>query len=219
MIVPSNCDSIFITKEKIMAVYREPISKKCKSLGISPGVLGYTHKKETRRKFGAGSNTRRKLSEYGLQLKEKQKLKFIYGVLEKQFYRYYELAVKEDGITGENLLAMLESRLDNVVYRMNMAVTRREARQLVGHGHFAVNGKRVDIPSYRVKPGDVVALHERSKKSVKFEQIAELVHGRPAPAWLEINREARSAVIARRPMREELDFEIQENLVIELYSK
>jgi small subunit ribosomal protein S4 len=202
-----------------MAVYREPISKKCKSLGISPAVLGYTQKKETRRKFGAGSNTRKKLSEYGLQLKEKQKLRFIYGVLEKQFYRYYELAVKEDGITGENLIALLESRLDNVVYRMNMAITRREARQLVGHGHFTVNGKRVDIPSYRVKPGDVVALGERSRKSPKFEQIMELTHGRPAPAWLEVNREGRSAKIVRRPAREELDFEIQENLVIELYSK
>ncbi|MCL1866753.1 MAG: 30S ribosomal protein S4 [Oscillospiraceae bacterium] len=202
-----------------MAVYREPISKKCKSLGISPGVLGYTQKKETRRKFGAGSNTRKKLSEYGLQLKEKQKLKFIYGVLEKQFYRYYEIAIKEDGVAGENLLTLLESRLDNVVYRMNMAVTRREARQLVGHGHFTVNGRRVDIPSYRVKVGDVVGLHERSKKSVKFEQIAELVHGRPAPQWLDIDREGRKASIVRKPLRDELDFEIQENLVIELYSK
>jgi small subunit ribosomal protein S4 len=202
-----------------MAVYREPISKKCKSLGISPAVLGYTQKKETRRKFGAGSNTRKKLSEYGLQLKEKQKLRFIYGVLEKQFYHYYEIAVKEDGVTGENLIALLESRLDNVVYRMNMAITRREARQLVGHGHFTVNGKRVDIPSFRVKPGDVIALSERSRKSPKFEQIMELTHGRPAPAWLEVNREGRSATVARKPQRDELDFEIQENLVIELYSK
>jgi small subunit ribosomal protein S4 len=202
-----------------MAVYREPISKKCKSLGISPAVLGYTQKKETRRKFGAGSNTRKKLSEYGLQMKEKQKLRFIYGVLEKQFYGYYVLAVKQDGVTGENLITLLESRLDNVVYRMNMAITRREARQLVGHGHFTVNGKRVDIPSFRVKPGDVVALSERSKKSTKFEQIMELTHGRPAPAWLEVNREGRSATVARKPQREELDFEIQENLVIELYSK
>ncbi|MCL2633776.1 MAG: 30S ribosomal protein S4 [Oscillospiraceae bacterium] len=201
-----------------MAVYREPISKKCKSLGISAGVLGYTHKKETRRKFGAGSS-RRKVSEYGLQLKEKQKLKFIYGVLEKQFYRYYELAVKEEGVTGENLIALLESRLDNVVFRMNMAVTRREARQLVGHGHFNVNGKRVDIPSYRVKPGDVISLREKSKKSPKFAQIADLVHGRPAPQWLEINKEASSATVARKFQREELDFEIQEHLVIELYSK
>ena len=200
-----------------MAVYREPISKKCKSLGISPAVLGYTHKKESRRKNSG--NPRRKISEYGLQLKEKQKLKFIYGVLEKQFYRYYELAVKEDGVTGENLIGLLESRLDNVVYRMNMALTRREARQLVGHGHFTVNGKRVDIPSFRVKPGDVVALHERSRKSPKFAQIAELVHGRPAPEWLDINKEAQSATIARKFQREELDFEIQEHLVIELYSK
>ncbi|MDR0222555.1 MAG: 30S ribosomal protein S4 [Oscillospiraceae bacterium] len=201
-----------------MAVYREPISKKCKSLGISPAVLGYTHKKETRRKFGGGSS-RRKISEYGLQLKEKQKLKFIYGVLEKQFYHYYELAVKEEGVTGENLLALLESRLDNVVFRMNMAITRREARQLVGHGHFTVNGKKVDIPSYRVKTGDVVALCERGKKSPKFAQIAELTRGRPAPRWLEVNRENQSATVAGKFQREELDYEIQEHLVIELYSK
>jgi len=201
-----------------MAVYREPISKKCKSLGISPAVLGYTQKKETRRKFGAGSS-RRKISEYGLQMKEKQKMKFIYGVLEKQFYRYYEMAMKDDGVTGENLITLLETRLDNVVYRMNMAVTRREARQLVGHGHFTVNGKRVDVPSYRVKAGDVIALHEKSKKSPKFEQIAELTHGRTGPAWLDVNREGRSATVVRKPLREELDYEIQENLVIELYSK
>lgn len=152
-------------------------------------------------------------------MKEKQKLKFIYGVLEKPFYRYYEIAIKEEGVTGENLITLLESRLDNVVYRMNMAITRREARQLVGHGHFMVNGKRVDIPSYRVKPGDVVALCDKSKKSSKFEQIIELTHGRVAPEWLDVNRDARSATVTRKPLREELDFEIQENLVIELYSK
>jgi len=201
-----------------MAVYREPISKKCKSLGISPGVLGYTHKKETIRKNTPGG-MRRKVSEYGLQLKEKQKLKFIYGILEKQFYHYYELATKEEGVTGENLLNLLESRLDNVVFRMNMALTRREARQLVGHGHFTVNGKRVDIPSYRVKVGDVIALHERSRKSPKFAQIVELTHGRPAPQWLDINKEGMSASVTRKMLRDELDFDIKEHLVIELYSK
>jgi len=200
-----------------MAIDRTPISKRCKSLGISPSVLGYTQKKETKR--NRNTNTRKKLSEYGLQLREKQKMKFIYGVLEKQFYHYYELAVREEGVSGENLIKLLESRLDNVVFRMGMATTRREARQLVGHGHFTVNGKRVDIPSYRVKAGDVVALKEKSRKSPKFEQIADSVHGRIFPLWLDVNKESGSASIVRLPQRDELDFEIQEHLVIELYSK
>jgi len=200
-----------------MAIDRTPISKRCKSLGISPAVLGYTQKKETKR--NRNQNSRKKVSEYGLQLKEKQKLKFIYGVLEKQFYHYYELAVREEGVTGENLIKLLETRLDNVVFKMGMAITRREARQLVGHGHFTVNGKRVDIPSYRVKAGDVVALSDRSKKSPKFEQIKDATHGRIFPLWLDVNRDAGSASIVRLPQRDELDFEIQEHLVIELYSK
>jgi small subunit ribosomal protein S4 len=203
--------------EGIMAIDRTPISKRCKALGISPAVLGYTQKKETKRNRNV--NTRKKISEYGLQLKEKQKMKFIYGVLEKQFYRYYEIATKEDGVSGENLIRLLETRLDNVVFRMGMAITRREARQLVGHGHFTVNGKRVDIPSYRVKAGDVVALKDRSKKSPKFEHIADAVHGRTFPLWLDVNKETRSASIVRLPQRDELDFEIQEHLIIELYSK
>ncbi|MCL2078122.1 MAG: 30S ribosomal protein S4 [Oscillospiraceae bacterium] len=200
-----------------MAIDRTPVSKRCKSLGISPAVLGYTQKKETKR--NRNTNTRKKLSEYGQQLREKQKLKFIYGVLEKQFYHYYELAVREEGVTGENLLKLLETRLDNVIFRMGMAITRREARQLVGHGHFTVNGKRVDIPSYRVKAGDVVALKEKSRKSPKFEQIADAVHGRIYPLWLDVNKETKSASIVRLPQRDELDFEIQEHLIIELYSK
>ena len=137
-----------------MAVSREPILKRCRYLGISPMVMGIS--KQSNRNPGAGN--RRKVSEYGMQLKEKQKLKFIYGVLEKQFYHYYEMAVKMDGVAGENLIKILESRLDNVVFRMGMAITRREARQLVTHGHFTVNGKKVDVPSYRIKPGDVVAV-------------------------------------------------------------
>ena len=145
-----------------MAVDRQPVLKRCKALGISPMVLGYS--KETNRH--ANANNRKKVSEYGMQLKEKQKLKFIYGVLEKQFYHYYEMAVKMDGVAGENLIKILESRLDNVVFRMGMAITRREARQLVTHGHFTVNGKKVDVPSYRIKPGDVVAVSETSKKSI-----------------------------------------------------
>lgn len=198
-----------------MALNKEPILKRCRYLGISPMVMGIS--KESNRNPGA--NNRRKVSEYGTQLKEKQKLKFIYGVLEKQFYHYYELATKEEGIAGENLLKLLESRLDNVVFRMGMACTRREARQLVSHGHFCVNGKRVDIPSYRVKVGDVISLHENSKKSKKFEQIAEVAGGRVTPLWLEVNKEAGTAKVLRAFQREELDYDIAEHLIIELYSK
>ena len=201
-----------------MAVDRAPISKRCKNLGISPGILGYTSKKETQR-FRNQNNTRKKVSEYGLQLKEKQKLKFIYGVLEKQFYHYYELAAKEHGVTGENLLNFLETRLDNVVFRSNFAITRREARQLVGHGHFTVNGKRVDIPSYRIKAGDEVAVHERSRKSPKFGAILDATNGRTSPLWLDVNKESLSVKITRAPLRSDLDFEIEEQLIVELYSK
>ena len=198
-----------------MAVDRTPVLKRCKALDISPMVMGYG-KETNRNKKG---NQRKKVSEYGLQLKEKQKLKFIYGVLEKQFYHYYEMAVKEEGITGHNLLRLLESRIDNVVFRAGFAITRHEARQLVGHGHFTVNGKKVDIPSYRIKEGDVIALAEGSKKSPKFAQINEATNGRLIPLWLEVNKEAMTAKIARMPQREELDFPIEEQLVIELYSK
>ncbi len=198
-----------------MAVDRQPVLKRCKSLGISPMVMGYG--KETNRNKNA--NSRKKVSEYGMQLKEKQKLKFIYGVLEKQFYHYYEMAVKEEGVAGSNLIRLLESRLDNVVFRMGLAITRREARQLVGHGHFTVNGKKVDIPSYRIKAGDVIALSEKSKKSPKFAQVVEATNGRVIPLWLDMNKEAMSAKVTRLPEREELDYEIEEHLVIELYSK
>ena len=199
-----------------MAKNTQPIAKRCKALGISPAVMGYAKKNTTRNSNG---NVRKKQSEYASQLKEKQKVKFIYGVLEKQFYHYYELATKEEGIAGENLLKLLESRLDNVVFRMGMACTRREARQLVSHGHFCVNGKRVDIPSYRVKVGDVISLHENSKKSKKFEQIAEVAGGRVTPLWLEVNKEAGTAKVLRAFQREELDYDIAEHLIIELYSK
>jgi small subunit ribosomal protein S4 len=200
-----------------MAIDRAPVSKRCKSLGISPAVLGYSQKKETKR--NRNQNTRRKVSEYGLQMKEKQKLKFIYGILEKPFYHYYELATKQAGVTGENLLVLLETRLDNVVFRANFASTRREARQLVGHGHFTVNGKRVDIPSYRVKGGDIIAVHTTKKKSPKYEQIADSTHGRTSPLWLDVNKENLIATVTRLPERAELDFEIEEHLIIELYSK
>lgn len=197
-----------------MAIDRTPVLKRCRQLGIDPVVMGYTTKESKRQ-----PSRRRKESEYGLQLRENQKAKFIYGVLEKQFYHYYELATKEEGIAGENLLKLLESRLDNVVFRMGMACTRREARQLVSHGHFCVNGKRVDIPSYRVKVGDVISLHENSKKSKKFEQIAEVAGGRVTPLWLEVNKEAGTAKVLRAFQREELDYDIAEHLIIELYSK
>ena len=198
-----------------MAVDRQPVLKRCKALGISPMVLGYS--KETNRH--ANANNRKKVSEYGMQLKEKQKLKFIYGVLEKQFYHYYELATKEEGIAGENLIRLLESRLDNIVFRMGLATTRREARQLVTHGHFCVNGKRVDIPSYRVKVGDTISLREKSKKSKKFEQIAEVAGGRLTPMWLDVDKEKQSAKVTRQFQRDDLDYEIAEHLIIELYSK
>ena len=198
-----------------MAVSREPILKRCKSVGISPMVMGIA--KETKRDPNA--NKRKKVSEYGLQLKEKQKLKFIYGVLEKQFYHYFEIAQKMEGQAGENLITCLESRLDNVVFRMGLSMTRREARQLVVHGHFNVNGKRVDIPSYRIKVGDVISLRENSKKSEKFKQIIETTAGRVTPTWLDVNKDEQSAKVIRMPVKEDLDYEIEEHLIVELYSK
>lgn len=198
-----------------MAVSREPILKRCKALGISPMVMGIA--KETKRDPNA--NKRKKVSEYGLQLREKQKLKFIYGMLEKQFHHYFELAEKMEGQAGTNLLSMLETRLDNVVFRMGLSMTRREARQLVVHGHFEVNGSRVDIPSYRIKPGDVISLRENSKKSVKFKEIVEATNGRLVPTWLDMNKDALSAKVTRLPAKEDLDYEIEEHLIVELYSK
>ena len=198
-----------------MAVSREPILKRCKSLGISPMVMGVA--KETKRDPNA--NKRKKVSEYGLQLKEKQKLKFIYGMLEKQFYHYFEIAQKMEGQAGANLFTLCESRLDNVVFRMGLAMTRRESRQLVVHGHFNVNGSRVDIPSYRIKPGDVISLRENSKKSEKFKQIIEATAGRVTPTWLDVNKDEQSAKVVRMPVKEDLDYEIEEHLIVELYSK
>lgn len=198
-----------------MAVDRQPVLKRCKALGISPMVLGYS--KETNRH--ANANNRKKVSEYGMQLKEKQKLKFIYGVLEKQFYHYFEIAEKQQGQAGTNLITILESRLDNVVFRMGLATTRRESRQLVTHGHFSVNGKKIDIPSYRIKPGDVISLRENSRKSTKFKEIVELTNGRVVPLWLEANKEDFSAKVVRMPVKEDLDYEVEEHLIVELYSK
>ena len=198
-----------------MALNKEPILKKCKALGISPMVMGVA--KETKRDPKA--NVRKKESEYARQLKEKQKLKFIYGVLEKQFRHLYEREEKMEGQAGANLLALLELRLDNIAYRMGLATTRREARQLVSHGHFNVNGARVDIPSYRVKLGDVVALRENSKKSVRFKEIVEATNGRLIPTWLDMDKENLSAKVVRLPAKEDLDYEVAEHMIVELYSK
>lgn len=198
-----------------MARNREPIIKRCKALGISPMTMGVS--RDTKR--NAQDNKKKKLSEYGMQLKEKQKVKFIYGVLEKQFAHYFELAEKSEGAAGENLLRFLETRLDNVVFRMGLAMTRRESRQLVVHGHFDVNGKRVDIPSYRIKEGDVISLRENSKKSPKFKAIVEANHGRIIPLWLDMNKEELSAKVVRFPNRADIDFEVEEHLIVELYSK
>ena len=197
-----------------MAKNTQPVLKRCKTLGLSPAVLGYS--KSTKRQ---PKQTRRKQSEYGMQLNEKQKVKFIYGVLEKQFYHYYELATKEEGIAGENLLKLLESRLDNVVFRMGMACTRREARQLVNHGHFTVNGKRVNIPSYTVNVGDVIAVCENSCSTTRFKKMKEDDAFVAAPKWLERDKNTLSGKVIALPARDDIDFEIAENLIVELYSK
>lgn len=198
-----------------MAVNRDPILKRCRYLGISPTVVGIDKKSRK----NPNANSRRKVSEYGMQLKEKQKLKFIYGVLEKQFYHYYELAAKMEGQAGNNLIVLLESRLDNVVFRMGLASTRRESRQLVNHGHFLVNGKKVDIPSYRIKVGDVITLRDKSKSSTKFKENLEITKSRVVPAWLDENRDEFKATVTRMPTVEDLDYEVEAHLIVELYSK
>jgi small subunit ribosomal protein S4 len=198
-----------------MAVSKEPILKRCRYLGISPTVMGIDKKS----KRNPNANSRKKVSEYGMQLKEKQKLKFIYGVLEKQFYHYFEIASNMEGKAGDNLITCLESRLDNVVFRMGLALTRREARQLVCHRHFTVNGQRVNIPSYRVKVGDVIALHESSRTLDKFKDVVEQTSSRTVPMWLEANKENFSAKVVRMPKTEDLDYEVEAHLIVELYSK
>lgn len=199
-----------------MAVSKDPILKRCRYLGISPMVMGIN--KKSNRFEKAGPN-RKKVSEYGMQLKEKQKLKFIYGMMETPFRHYFELAEKMEGKAGDNLITLLESRLDNVAYRMGMALTRREARQLVGHGHFTVNGKKVDIPSYRVSVGDVIAVKEKSRTSAKFKDVVEQTNGRTTPLWLDVNKEAFSATVNRLPNPSDIDYETETHLIVELYSK
>ena len=197
-----------------MAKNTQPVLKRCKTLGLSPAVLGYS--KSTKRQ---PKQSRRKQSEYGMQLNEKQKEKFIYGVLEKQFHAYYEKAERKQGITGEILLQELERRLDNVVFRMGFANTRREARQLVNHAHFTVNGKRVNIPSYQVKPGDVVAVSEKSRSTTKFKSLLEENGKKACPKWIEKANDAFEGKVVAMPARDDIDYEVAEHLIVELYSK
>ena len=198
-----------------MAVNHDPILKRCRTLGISPAVLGYN--KSSNR--NPGSERGKKLSKYGTQLREKQKAKFIYGVLERQFYHYYELAAKKEGVTGENLLQILECRLDNVIWRMGMASTRREARQLVTHSHFTVNGKKANIPSMMVKVGDVIAVKENFRDSVQCKNLAEALQTKNVAKWLDVDKNNLVAKVVALPARDDIDFEIDEQLIVELYSK
>ena len=198
-----------------MAKNTQPVLKRCRTLGVSPAAMGYS--KNSNR--NPGGKRRTKKSEYGMQLKEKQKLKFIYGVGEKQFYHLFEIASKMEGKAGDNLVACLESRLDSVVFRMGLALTRREARQLVTHRHFTVNGKPVNIPSYRVKEGDVIALCEGSRTSDKFKDVVEQTADRTVPVWLEADKEHFSAKVIRLAKPEDLDYEVAAHLIVELYSK
>lgn len=199
-----------------MAKNTQPIAKRCKALGISPTVMGYS-KKETNR--NPGGQMRKKKSEYALQLTEKQKVKFVYGMQEKQFRGYYEKASRAEGNTGEVLLSMLERRLDNVVYRLGYASTRREARQLVNHGHFTVNGKRVNIPSYLVKVGDLVSVCEASVSKPRFKKMKEDDAFVAAPKWLDRDKNTLQGKVVAIPTKEDIDFEIAEHLIVELYSK
>ena len=197
-----------------MAVNRVPVLKRCRSLDLDPTFLGYD-KKSNRTSARAG----KKISEYGLQLREKQKAKFIYGVLEKPFRNYYEKADRMKGQTGENLMILLERRLDSVVFRMGFARTRREARQVVGHKHFLVNGKPVQIPSYLVKAGDVIEVREKARSLQRYKDILEVTGGRLVPEWLEVDQEAMKATVKYLPTREMIDVPVNEMLIVELYSK
>ena len=197
-----------------MAVNRVPVLKRCRSLGLDPVYLGID-KKSTRQLKRAN----RKMSEYGLQLREKQKAKFIYGVLEKPFRNYYEKADRMEGQTGENLMILLELRLDNVLFRMGMARTRKEARQIVDHKHVLVNGKQVNIPSYLVSAGDTIEIKEGKKSSQRYKDIVEVTGGRLTPEWIESDLEALKGVVKERPTREMIDVPVDEVQIVELYSK
>ncbi len=198
-----------------MARNTEPIAKRCKSLDISPAVLGYSNKKTTR---NPGSDRRRKVSEYGQQLKEKQKVRFVYGVLERQFRRYYDRAVGMRGVTGENLMQLLERRLDNVVYRLGFGQTRRHARQLVNHGHFQVNGRKVDIPSFTVDVDDVITVRTKSRDMAHFKALRDGGFN-IVPKWLSLNVDELKGTVVALPSRDDIDFPLQENMIIEFYSR
>lgn len=224
-----------------MAVNRVPVLKKCRALGLDPSYLGvekYTHTSDWKREVDGQKkninkrldrrvnesirslkNPNKKVSEYGMQLKEKQKAKFIYGVLEKPFRNYYKKADRMKGMTGENLMVLLESRLDSVVFRMGFARTRKEARQVVGHKHILVNGKKVNIPSYLVKAGDVIELTEKAKGLQRFKDIIEVTERRIVPAWMEVDYEAKKGTIKELPTRDTIDVPVNEMLIVELYSK
>ena len=199
---------------KEMAVNRTPVLKRCRSLDLDPVFLGYD--KKSKRQLIRRS---RKLSEYGMQLREKQKAKFIYGVLEKPFRNYYDKADRMKGMTGENLMTMLESRLDNVVFRMGFARTRREARQVVGHKHVTVNGRSVNVPSYLVKAGDVIEIREKSRNIQRFKDIMEVTAGRLTPEWVDVDKEALKGTVSQLPKRDQIDVPVNEMLIVELYSK
>ena len=197
-----------------MAVNKVPVLKRCRSLGLEPAYLGYD-KKSNRTSARAG----KKMSEYGLQLREKQKAKFIYGVLEKPFRNYYEKADRMKGMTGENLMVMLERRLDSVIFRMGFARTRREARQIVDHKHVLVNGKQINIPSYLIKAGDVIEISEKAKSLQRYKDIVEVTGGRLVPEWMDVDIENLKGSIKNLPTREMIDVPVNEMLIVELYSK
>ena len=200
-----------------MAKNMQPVAKRCKALGISPADMGYA-KKTTER--NSGNQVRKKKSEYALQLQEKQKVKFVYGIMEKQFRAYYEKVARMPGKTGDMLLSLIERRLDNVIYRLGFAATRRQARQLVSHAHFTVNGKKVNIPSYLIRVGDVIEVKESSRSSVQFKRLtAEDAPVVLLPQWLERDKNSLKGTVTRLPVREDVDMPIEEHLIVELYSK
>ena len=197
-----------------MAVSKVPVLKSCRSLGLEPSYLGYD--KKSKRNL---TRSNKKVSEYGLQLREKQKAKFIYGVLEKPFRNYYEKADRMKGMTGENLMILLERRLDSVVFRMGFARTRREARQIVDHKHVLVNGKCINIPSYLIKAGDKIEIREKSKSLQRYKDVVEVTAGRLTPDWIDVNLETLSGTVKNLPTREMIDVPVNEMLIVELYSK
>ena len=198
-----------------MAKNTQPVLKRCRTLGVSPAAMGYS---KTSNK-NPGGQRRTKKSEYGMQMTEKQKVKFVYGILEKQFRMYYEKAERMTGNTGELLLSLVERRLDNVIYRLGFAATRREARQLVNHGHYTVNGKRVNIPSYQISVGDVIAVCEKSVSNNRFKKLKEDDKFIAAPKWLDRDKNTLTGKVLALPQRDDIDFEIAENLIVEYYSK